>query len=302
LNTKILVLGSEGFIGNAVIKHGLELGYEMYGIDLRERPILNYTYSKIFLPSADFDLLLESTKFDIIFNCSGSGNVSYSMKQPLSDFDLNASSVAHVLNAIKNYQPGCKYVHLSSAAVYGNPILFPITELSKILPVSPYGYHKWISEILCAEYAALYNCSISIVRPFSVYGPGLYKQLIWDVYQKAKSGEPFELWGTGNETRDFIFITDLVRALFLIATEKNTSIKVYNLASGNSISIRDLVNMLLSKIDFTNKFSFNNQTRSGDPTVWEADVSQLRNLGFSLQYSLEQGLEETAKWLKTTND
>ena len=302
MNYTILVLGSEGFIGNAVIKHGLTMGYTMYGIDLRDRAVLNYTYSKIFLPSADFDILLESTPFDIIFNCSGSGNVSYSMKQPLSDFELNASSVATVLHSIKNHQPGCKYVHLSSAAVYGNPVSFPISEHSNIQPVSPYGYHKWISEILCTEYSVLYNTSVSIVRPFSVYGPGLFKQLIWDVYQKAKDGNAFELWGSGNETRDFIYISDLVRALYLIAEEKNTSIKVYNVASGNSISIRAIVKQLLSKIDFTNVVTFNNLNRSGDPTIWEADVSQLMDLGFTLEYSLEQGLEETAKWLKTTND
>jgi len=79
----------------------------------------------------------------------------------------------------------CKYLHISSAAVYGNPKQLPVKETDNCQPLSPYGWHKWMSELICQEYFRLYNIRSLIVRPFSVYGPGLRKQLFWDLYGKA---------------------------------------------------------------------------------------------------------------------
>ena len=295
---KILVLGSEGFIGSQVISFGLKNEYEVSGIDISDHNPANYHYTKLSLLSPDLDEFLSRHSFDIIFNCAGSGNVSFSVQSPAKDFELNCQSVLLVLDAIRKHLPECKYIQLSSAAVYGNPAALPVSESTPINPVSPYGYHKWISEIFCREYATLYGVRVAIVRPFSVYGPGLKKQLIWDVYQKAKAETKVVLWGTGEETRDFIHVEDLARALFVIAKEECERMEIYNVGSGESITVNDIVSLLFQKLEWQKDISFNREVRIGDPRFWQADITKLLSIGFQSTVSLDAGLLQTANWLK----
>lgn len=296
---KILVLGSEGFIGSHVVELGLQKGFDLYGVDVVDRSPTRYVYEKISLLSPDFDSLLATELFDVVFNCAGSGNVSFSVQHPLNDFELNSRAVVYVLDAIRKHQPTCKYVHLSSAAVYGNPVTLPVKESSAIQPVSPYGYHKWIAEISCAEYAALYGLSVAVVRPFSVYGPGLQKQLLWDVFQKGKDASELTLWGTGEETRDFVYVDDLANALFTIASYNQGAVAVYNVASGESTTVRSVVEQLFQQLGWERRLLFNDIVRQGDPRFWQADISALATTGYFPEVSLEEGLRRTAQWMKS---
>ena len=295
---KILVLGSEGFIGSQLIRFGLKSDYEVHGVDLLDHNPAKYHYTKLSLLSPDFDTFLSKYPFDIIFNCAGSGNVPFSVQMPSSDFELNCQSILFILDAVRKHLPKCKYIHVSSAAVYGNSELLPISELAPINPVSPYGYHKWMAEIICREYTTLYGLKIAIVRPFSVYGPGLQKQLLWDVYQKAKSEANVILFGTGDETRDFIYVEDLVRAMFVIARQKCESMEIYNVGSGESITVNDIISKLFDKLEWQKNISFNREVRIGDPRFWQADITKLLSTGFKPSVSLDTGLLQTANWLK----
>ena len=296
---KILVLGSEGFIGQHLVTLAMKESFQVYGVDLVDKMPIKYEYRKISLLSSDLDLLLVETKFDIIINCAGSGNVAYSYQHSLTDFDLNTRSVVFILQAIRKHQPNTKYLHVSSAAVYGNPNKFPLNEIDPIKPISPYGYHKWMSEIICKEYADLYDLNIAIVRPFSVYGPGLQKQLIWDLFMKASLNEDLILWGTGEETRDFIFVEDLVRALLIIGQVDKSEMTIYNLASGQAVTIQHVALLLLKSLDWKRTIHFNNEVRAGDPRFWQADISLIKTLGFEPAISLTDGIKLTVAWLKS---
>jgi nucleoside-diphosphate-sugar epimerase len=299
---KLLVLGSEGFIGHHVVMFALQHGYTVTGVDLIDKKPSAYNYKKLSLLSADLDIFLSHYHFDIIVNCAGSGNVGFSIQHPVTDFDFNTRSVIFVLEALRRHIPKAQYIHLSSAAVYGNPILLPVAETTIIQPISPYGFHKWMAETICKEYSVLYGMSISVVRPFSVYGPGLQKQLLWDVYQKAKLNDEVELWGTGEETRDFIFVEDLAKAIMLIAESGPESYSLFNLASGISLTIKTAVEELFKALCWERKLYFNQKIREGDPRFWQADISKLYNVGFKPSFSLQQGIKCTAAWMHTLND
>ncbi|MCX6300347.1 MAG: NAD-dependent epimerase/dehydratase family protein [Bacteroidetes bacterium] len=295
---KILVLGSEGFIGSHVIQKGLEKGYQVYGCDIVKHSNINYNFFSISVDSVAFSDLLAEVSFCCIINCAGSGNVAFSLENPKQDFQMNVNNVIYILEAIKKYQKSTKYIHISSAAVYGNPEILPVKETTLISPISPYGFHKFQSEILCKEYSKLYGINICIVRPFSVYGPGLRKQIIWDTYQKGKKAKIIELAGTGYETRDFIYIEDLTECLFHIAIFKHESLEILNVATGNEICIKTFLHKLLYHLGWKHDLLFNQSLREGDPNFWKADISKLTSLGFHCKYSIDLGLSETANWLK----
>jgi dTDP-glucose 4,6-dehydratase/UDP-glucose 4-epimerase len=295
---KLLILGSEGFIGGYCTRYFAEKGYFVFGADIFEQPSQQYRYYKVSRLSTELDEIFLSENFDAVINAAGSAHVNYSMNHPLLDFEANSFDTIRTLDAIRKYQPACKYLHISSAAVYGNPVALPIKEDDALHPLSPYGWHKLIAENLCREYVEVFGLSICMVRPFSVYGPGLKKQMFWEWYQKAKAiSNKIELLGTGNETRDYINIKDLVRALEALLQNSKFEGEVYNLASGTEITINKIASLFFPALNNSIKYSFNGVVRAGDPLNWCADVSKLKKLGFSTKYTIETGVNELIDWL-----
>jgi len=300
---KILIIGSEGFIGHNCAVYFQQEGWDVYGCDLVDYPRGAYHYTKLSRLQPSFDEVFSNTQFDACINTAGNGSVPVSIEHPLTDFDANCTDVIRILDLIRLKNKDCKYIHISSAAVYGNPQKLPINEGENLCPISPYGFHKQISELLCKEYYTLYKIPVAIVRPFSIYGPGLRKQLFWDLYQKCKL-KPTELllWGTGNESRDFIYISDLINALHLILNHSPMTAEVYNLANGIEITIKEAAQTFVNHYHDSIKLNFNNQQRPGDPINWKADVTELTKLGYSPKMDLFNGVGAYVNWLNLNSN
>lgn len=296
---RILVLGSLGFIGSSLVSSLLHNGYEVTGCDLVDS-VQKYKYYKMSVLSGDFDTLLKDYQFDFCINASGNGNVSYSFSNTYTDFEANTVSIAKVLNVIARYQESCKFIHLSSAAVYGNPLSLPITENAEISPLSPYGFHKMISEEICREYYQLFKIPIVIIRPFSVYGNGLRKQLLWDLCTKLQEGNEVSLFGTGNETRDFIHIKDLVQIIMLLIHSGNYNCTIYNAANGIETRIKEISSICIKYFPEIKQVHFNGQVKIGDPVMWKADIKKINSLGYIQSITLDNGITEYINWFKNT--
>jgi UDP-glucose 4-epimerase len=298
----ILILGSEGFIGKAAVRHFLSAGMHITGCDLYEAPSAGYRYFKLSRLSPELDEVLQSANFDFFINAAGSGNVSYSVTHPFIDFEANTLDAYRILDAIRRLQPGCKYIQLSSAAVYGNPVTLPVHETAVCAPVSPYGFHKLMAETICKEFYQLFGLQVAVVRPFSVYGPGLKKQLFWDLFQKYKAGQRvIEVWGTGKESRDFIYIDDLILLLQHIMNKGAFACNIYNAASGKEVTIEKAVTTMFAQLHVTVQLRFNNQVRAGDPLNWRAGTTLTEELGFTNKTTFEQGIEKLVAWYKSQN-
>jgi UDP-glucose 4-epimerase len=298
----ILIIGSEGFIGGHCVNYFLENNYKVFGCDLVDYSSHDYNYTKISRLSPDFDSLFDDHTYDYCINAAGNGSVPVSIEHPITDFEANCLDVIRILELIRKKTPGCKYLHISSAAVYGNPVSLPVDEEAILKPLSPYGWHKLIAENICAEYSALYNLDVAVVRPFSVYGPGLRKQLFWDLHKKSKQAESeIVLWGDGSESRDFIYIDDLVKAIATILAEKTESYMVFNLASGVEITIKDVVELFYKELNVQSPVKFNHQSRIGDPKNWRANINKLKQIGFRTTTSIEQGTKLTAEWIRKSS-
>ena len=295
---KIFILGSEGFIGNHCVRFFQKKGYNVYGADLLDIKQANYQYNQVSRLQPAFDEFFRNENFDVCINAAGSGSVPVSFQRPYNDFEANTVDVVRLLETIRLTNPTCKYLNISSAAIYGNPKVLPITEDSEPSPLSPYGWHKYYSELVCKEYAQLHGLFTCSVRPFSVYGPGLRKQLFWDIYQKTLNGNNIELFGTGDESRDFIYINDLVSAIDILITSSAMKGHTYNLASGKEITIKEAATIFCEYLSDEISIKFNQQQKVGDPLNWKADISKITDLGFVPKTDLKSGLLELAKWIK----
>jgi UDP-glucose 4-epimerase len=295
---KILITGSSGFIGSHLCNFFLKKGYDITGCDIK--PPVNYNYS-FFLYSVEgekFLNLLNKNIYDFCINASGSASVPFSLINPAEDFRLNVGNVNLILHAIRNNNPECRFINFSSAAVYGNPEYLPVKEDAQLAPVSPYGFHKMISEHICTEFWKLYNIRTCSLRVFSAYGPGLRKQLFWDLHQKIKAGKTIEFFGTGEESRDFIHIDDLCEAVNCIITNSPLKGEIINVASGEEISILTAVETFVKVYDSSLKFIFSGQAKTGDPLNWKANINNLHQLGFTPQISFEEGILKLVEWIK----
>ena len=299
---KVLIIGSKGFIGSHLIKHLENKKHLVFGADV----MVDYTSENYFLvdaTNADFHKIFEDQSFDWCINCSGAASVPDSLQNPARDFELNSHNVFKILSAIKEYSPLCRFLNLSSAAVYGNPEKLPVEESSTPNPMSPYGYHKQFSERICEEYNRFFKVPTCSLRIFSAYGEGLQKQLFWDLHKKVKSGNDIVLFGTGKETRDFIYIADLVELIEIVCEFADFKGEAINAANGIEITIEEVVTTFYKNYPNTVDFSFGGDPRKGDPSKWVADIKQIEKLGYRQKYSLKEGLKNYFNWLvKFEND
>ena len=294
---KILIIGSKGFIGTTAVSYFKGYKYDVFGCDV----VTDYNDQKYFqidATNSDYNFLFEGRTIDVCINCSGAASVPLSLEFPFKDFNLNTVNVFKILEAIRNHQPNCKFVNLSSAAVYGNPVVLPILEGAILKPLSPYGVHKMQAEQICKEFHEYYKLKVCSVRIFSAFGNGLKKQLLWDLFKKFESSQTVELFGTGNETRDFIHVDDVMQAIHLIIQKASFVGEEINLANGVEYTIAHVAELYKTIFKSNKNIVFNQFVKPGDPLKWRADISKIQSMGYISQKKFEDGIKEYIEWAK----
>jgi UDP-glucose 4-epimerase len=288
---KAVVTGAAGFLGRNTLKYLLDIGYCCSSMEFpNHRPnsldrVLSISWSEREKQLADFQP-------DLCIHAAGSGSVPFSFQNPCLDFQSNTILVYEVLESLKRAAPNCKFILLSSAAVYGNPSCLPIAEDSPLRPISPYGFHKSQAEMICNQFSALYGMTAYVVRIFSAYGAGLNKQVVWEMASQVINRGEIVLKGTGHETRDFVHVNDVVRGLVQLAEHGPDGFGVYNLASGNQTSLLDVAEIFCSVNGKRLPIRCEGNQRVGDPIHWKADIGKMKSLGYLPQISLENGIAE----------
>lgn len=296
-----LITGVSGFIGRALAVSAVARNYSVWGVGSEagfgNMPAGLAGESTFRLPNDDLQRVVEEFQPDVIFHCAGSALPAQSIQSPTHDFQCSVPVVQHLLEVARQVAPKVHIVVLSSAAVYGQATDLPITEEVIPAPVSPYGFHKWVGEILCREYAEIYGLRVSSARIFSAYGPNLTKQVIWDSINKLDRPRIAEFSGTGDESRDFVFIDDLVEALFHVAARPGGGHEVINVASAVETKISEVVATVARQMGVSNhRWKFTGKQVPGAAVHWRADISKLQSLGFVPSTSLDEGIKRTLAW------
>ncbi|MGA9620537.1 NAD-dependent epimerase/dehydratase family protein [Methanoregula sp.] len=301
---KIIITGSNGFLGSHIAEEFSRNSWHVTGIDRRPgsqktecKTHISHIQSEV--PSIHFDEILLSQQPELLIHAAGPSSVSDSIKNPLQDFEGSIMFFFNVLDAIRRCSPQTRLIFLSSAAVYGNPTTLPISETAPRHPISPYGFHKMICEKLIEEFFTIYKIRSCSARIFSSYGPGQKKMVLWDISRKALEGSSVNLFGSGKETRDLIHTTDLSRCIRLIAENGSFSAESYNIGNGVELSISTLAKEMVHALGTNNDIVFNQKVKEGDPLRWCADISRIQALGYRSTVSLTEGLQGYAEWVKS---
>lgn len=298
----VFVTGAGGFIGRHAVSAFREAGWTVAGFG--PAPRFDDVPGLLAPHHADHDRVgvaalrgaaeaLAAPK--VIVHAAGSGSVGASIADPAADLERNVGSLQPVLSFLRADAPDARLVFLSSAAVYGADHTGPIGEAAAVNPVSPYGRHKLQAEALIAEAAAKGLDAVSL-RLFSVYGPGLRKQLLWDIARRLLGGvETLTLDGAGDERRDFLAVEDAVRLIGLAATTPKAPLLV-NGATGAWSSVEQIARLAVAACARPVEINFTGLIRKGDPPSLYADMAAARALGFQPATPLAEGVAAFLSW------
>lgn len=224
---KILVTGGTGFIGSALVKRLAHSGHEVIALGSRDGDI----------ETIDITKKLQGKRVDHIVHLAGQTYVPDSWTRPAAFYRVNVQGTANVADYCRKSGAALTYV---SAYVYGAPAALPIREDSVVAPHNPYAQSKFLGEMVCQQFAQSFGLNITILRPFNIYGIGQSSFfLIPKIIDQALHAERIEL-DSLTPKRDYIYIDDLVDAI-AVSLGKTPSGSIYNLGSGVSISVEDVV-------------------------------------------------------------
>lgn len=307
---KALVTGAAGFIGSHLSASLLDSGATVTGVDcftdyysravkeanldtVKGRP--GFTFREAALQDLDLKSLLSGMTH--VFHLAGQAGVRKSWG---ANFDVyirdNVQATQRLLEALAR-MPIQKYVYSSSSSVYGNRVPLPMREDAYLQPLSPYGVTKLAGEHLGNLYCANHGVPVVSLRYFTVYGPRQRPDMAFQRFlTAARDGRPITMYGDGEQTRDFTFVSDIVAANLAAAAQGRPG-SVYNIGGGSRVTLNHVLDLIR---DVTGKTIAvqRDAEQKGDMRHTYADTSAARrDLDFNPRVTLENGLDQQYRWL-----
>ncbi len=293
--TTAIVTGGAGFIGSHLVDALLAENISVRVIDNYStgRPEnLAHVAGQVELVEADFaksgswQKLFQDT--DWVFHLGALADIVPSIQRPADYFQANVDGTFNVLEAAKN--AGVKrFVYAASSSCYGIPDKYPTSEDADISPQYPYALTKRLGEELVMHWAQLYTLPAIALRLFNVYGPrsrtsGTYGAVLGVFLAQKLANKPFTVVGDGTQTRDFTYVTDVANA-FLTAAQSSVCEEIFNVGSGETVSVNRLVELLGGEVTYIPK-------RPGEPDCTYADITKIRrDLKWQPKVSIKQGVD-----------
>lgn len=305
---RVLVTGGAGFIGSHLVEELVRRGDWVRVLDnfsSGRRENLRSLGEAVEVLEGDLrdanQVRAAVRDVEMIFHQAAFISVPESMRDPETCFAVNVGGTVALLEAAR--QSGVRKVVLaSSTAIYGEAETFPISEELPPQPLSPYALSKQMDELYARFYTQVFGLPVVALRYFNVYGPrqrpdSPYAAAIPIFLNRLLRRQPLTLFGDGRQTRDFIFVKDVVKAN-LLAAESEVAGEAFNICTGQEISVLDLVEILrpLSPTPLEIRFA---PSRPGD--IFRSVGSPARAvhcLGFQAEVSLQEGLQQTLDWMR----
>jgi UDP-glucuronate 4-epimerase len=308
---KALVTGGAGFIGSHLCERLLDNGHEVIAIDAMRkyydpklkarnlvalRPRAGFRFQETDLAQVDLAPLVDGC--DFVFHLAAQPGVRSSWGADFHNYvEDNVWATQRLLEAVRLF-PIKKLVYASSSSIYGDAQRYPTRESQLPQPISPYGVTKLAGEALCLAYGHTFDVPVVALRYFTVYGPRQRPEMAFSRFIDAiLGGRAVTVFGDGNQSRDFTYVSDIVEATVQAAYRPVTG-EVVNVAGGTRTTIREVCQTLHGITGREVSLSFR-ANEPGDVRHTGADTSKAREiLGYRPTVSLEQGLRSQVTWLE----
>lgn len=298
-NMKVVVTGGLGFIGSHLVDRLISEGYDTYIIDNLTSGQLNNLnpaatfYQADILNESQLRKIFNDVKPEALFHMAAQIDVQTSINNPNLDAMCNIIGSLNLIELCKTYN--CKIIYSSSAAIYGSPQYVPVTEEHPINPISNYGISKYTPELYIQTSANLHNLNFNILRYANVYGNRQVNNgeggVISIFIDKIINGERPIIFGDGTQTRDFIFVEDVVSAN--IAALKCSANGTFNISTNKKTTINDLIHHLNSILD-KKVVPIYEPIRKGDITHSTLDNQlAIKELNWNPKFLIKEGLIKT---------
>jgi UDP-glucose 4-epimerase len=307
---KALVTGGAGFIGSHVVEELVTMGVETVSIDnyfagKHENLAHLKRYPHFHEVECDITDRAELAKHfpgvDVVFHQAASKK-TICLKDPPRDLDINAKGAFHLLELSRDHEVK-KFVHISTGSVYGEAQYYPQDEKHPLVPTSYYGVSKLAGERYAKCFNLLYGTDVTVLRYFHVYGPRQESSDVGGVVsiftRRLIEGKPITIYGDGTQQRSFTWVKDVVKANILAATTPAATGQVYNCASGITVTIQELAEMVADILGVKNPEIKYADWMVGDIKVFNIDNSKIKKeLGLEFLTDFRKGLEMTVEWAR----
>ncbi len=298
---RVLVTGGTGFIGSHLVSRILEEGGEVSVLTRQEKSSdkVNFIRGDITDPSVSGRI---TKNIGTIFHLAGYVDVSGAIRNPALDFETNAAGTFYLLDSARKNGVD-RFIYISSARVYGDPQYTPQDEKHPLQPKEFYGASKLIGELYCTAFNENHGLQTVIVRPFTVYGPGSLPKagslsgVVSIFVRNALAGKEILITGDGEQTKDFIYISDSIDGLILAATNDKCIGDVFNLGYGEGVSINRLAEVVVAQTKTNVDIKYIPQVQENVNNC--ADISKARSiLKYSPKISIEEGIQRYIEWYR----
>ena len=296
----ILVTGGAGFIGSHLVDRLINectvTVYDNLSTGKEENLPENVLFVKGNLGDSDLvKKTIDDADIDVIFHIGANASVPHSVDNPRYDFEANALGTFNILESCLDLNVE-KVVYASTAAVYGEPVYTPIDEDHPLHPISPYGASKLAGERYGFAFKETYGIDFAAIRIFNTYGPRQPRYVMYDFIHKLKKNPLLlEVLGTGEQIRDYCYVSDMADAFVLVAEQGSG---VYNAAGGSPTSIKHLAELMVAIISPEAAIRYGGRTWAGDVNTLYADITRIRELGFDPKVGFEEGVRKMIAWFE----
>jgi nucleoside-diphosphate-sugar epimerase len=310
MTKKALVTGAAGFIGSHLSERLLADGWQVTGVDcftgyydrsIKEQNLVSsradprFTFVEANLVTAGLAPLVDGV--DAVFHQAGQAGVRASWGADFQDYTQNNILATQRLLEVLKGRRIHRFVYASSSSVYGDARALPVTEHTLPQPISPYGVTKLAAEHLCHLYHANFGVPVVSLRYFTVYGPRQRPDMAFHKLIRAMlRDEPFPLYGDGEQTRDFTFISDAVEANMLAVDAPPGG--VFNIGGGSRVTINQVIATLEELVGNPARVDRQGQQAGDVRHTWADTTSAREVLGFEPTVSLRDGLAAQVAWLQ----
>lgn len=308
---KVVVTGCAGFVGSHLTERLLSEGMEVSGIDcftdyypreLKERNLANARNDRNFtmVPSSilDIDLARVFDGASYVFHQAAQAGVRHSWGNSFGEYTQNnILATQRLLEACRDSGVR-RFIYASSSSVYGDVSSLPMKETDATRPVSPYGLSKLAGEHLCHLYNRNYGINTVSLRYFTVYGPRQRPDMAFNKFINSMiSGRKIELYGDGEQTRDFTFVSDIVEANILSMRSEKGGSEIYNIGGGSRTTVNACIKTLEGLMGKKANMAYL-PAQKGDVQHTYADTSKAaKDLSYSPKVKLGYGLRKEVEWI-----